>query len=113
MRTFPVLVFTLFLAAPAAADERTTPSGDGPLDEMVCRAPQRLPGERLLGPRTCLTNAAWAGYHKKGMDLSPDGIHEIPSEKYRTTHQTACRPATAGGSSVGTMMQVNIGTICE
>jgi len=113
MDRIAVLVFTLLLTVSAAADERGTPSGDGPPDEMVCRAPQRLPGERLLGPRTCLTNAAWAKYRAKGMDLSPDGITEIPSEKYRTTHQMNCRPATAGGASIGTMMQVNIGTICE
>jgi hypothetical protein len=113
MDRIAVLVFTLLLIVPVAADERGTPSGDGPPDEMVCRAPQPLPGERLLGPRTCLTNAAWAKYRAKAMDLSPDGVTEIPSEKYRTTHQMHCRPATAGGSSIGTMMQVNIGTICE
>jgi hypothetical protein len=52
-------------------------------------------------------------YHRDGMDVAPDGIHDVASEKYRSLHQSACRPASAGGSSASNAMQTNIGMICD
>lgn len=101
------------LAGAALADTPSTPSGDGDPAEVVCRAPQTAPGSRLPGPRVCKTNAVWAQYRKDGMDVAPDGIHDVPSEKYRSSHPMSCRPATAGGGNTSSMNQVNLGMICE
>lgn len=117
MRACILLILTMvFLIVPALSDpgdSSSTPSGEGDPAQMVCRAPQALPGSRLLGPRVCKTNAVWAQYRKDGMDVAPDGIHDLASEKFRSSHPLACRPATAGGSSASTMNQANFGMICE
>lgn len=108
------LLLLLLLILPAqAADSASTPSGEGDPSLTVCRAPQHLPGSRLLGPRVCKTNAVWAQYRKDGMDVAPDGVQDVPSEKFRSTHPLSCRPATAGGGSVSTMNQANFGMVCE
>jgi hypothetical protein len=114
MRVLPVFtVLVLFAVAANAADDAHTPAGDGAPELVVCRAPQQLPGSRLTGPRVCRTNAVWAQYRRDGMDVAPDGIHDVQSEKYRSLHQGACRPASAGGSSASNAMQTNIGMICD
>lgn len=115
MRVFPVIAFTILFAASASAavGDPHTPTGEGLPELVVCRAPQPLPGSRLVGPRVCRTNAVWAQYHRDGMDVAPDGIHDVASEKYRSLHQSACRPASAGGSSASNAMQTNIGMICD
>jgi len=114
MRVLPVFtVLLLFAAAASAADDAHTPAGDGAPELVVCRAPQQLPGSRLLGPQVCRTNAVWAQYRRDGMDVAPDGIHDVPSEKYRTLHQGTCRPASPGGGSTSNMNQANMGMICD
>lgn len=112
------LTAIIFLGLTAAAvaqgrDVPSTPSGEGNPDEIVCRAPQQMPNSRLPGPRVCKTNAVWAQYRKDGMDVAPDGIHDVPSEKYRSSHPMSCRPATAGGGNTSGMNQANMGMICE
>ena len=103
----------LFCGVASAQDMPHTPTGEGDPDTMVCRAPQQVPGSRLSGPQVCKTNAVWARYRKDGMDVAPDGVHDVPSEKYRSAHPMACRPATAGGSSASNAMQTNLGMVCE
>ncbi len=103
-------------AAPAQDAAKTVsqnPTGEGDPNTITCRPPQPLPNSRLRGPEVCKTNQVWAQYTKDGMTVAPDGIHDMPSEKYRSTHPLACRPATAGGSSVSTANQTNFGMICE
>ena len=117
MRFCPILFLTLLLVTLPAlgdpGDSTGTPTGEGDPARVVCRAPQQLPGSRLAGPRVCKTNAVWAQYRKDGMDVAPDGIHDVPSEKFRSSHPMACRPATAGGGGTSIMNQANIGMICE
>lgn len=110
----PFIPFLLLLAWPALArDVPSTPTGVGDPDQVVCRAPQILPGTRLLGPRVCKLNAQWARYYRDGMDVSADGSHDIPNEKARSTHPLACRAITPGGSGTAAMAQVTFGMQCE
>jgi len=90
-----------------------SPDGSGDPFAITCRPPQTLPGQRLKGPEVCKTNAVWAQYRKDGMDVAADGIHDVPSERWRTVTPQACRPATAGGSGTAAMIQANISQICE
>lgn len=114
MRVAAVILLVATGAAVAQShDAPSTPNGEGDPNTIVCRAPQQMPNSRLPGPRVCKTNAVWAQYRKDGMDVAPDGIHDVPSEKYRSSHPMSCRPATAGGSGTSTMNQANIGMICE
>jgi len=89
------------------------PDGSGDPFAITCRPPQVLPGQRLTGPEVCKTNAVWAQYRKDGMDVAADGIHDVPSERWRTVTPQACRPATPGGSGTSAMMQANISQLCE
>jgi hypothetical protein len=106
------LAFALLLAVPAfAAVEQ--PTGAGEPKAWSCQEPQALPGSRLPGPQICKRNDVWAQYRKDGMAPAPDGIHDVPSEKHRTLNQHYCRPATAGGASIGNAVQTNFSTICD
>ncbi len=102
----------IWAVAPAKA-YAATPDGTGDPNVITCRPPQTLPGSRLMGPEVCKTNAVWAQYRKDGMDVAADGVHDVPSEKWRTTNPQACHPATAGGSGTMAMMQANISMMCE
>jgi hypothetical protein len=114
LRTALVIAgLTLPASLAAAQISANTPTGEGDPNAITCRAPQALPGQRLLGPQVCKTNAIWAQYHKDGMDVAADGIHDMPSEKMRSTHPMSCRPATAGGGGTTTMGSMTVGTICE
>jgi hypothetical protein len=104
-------------ASPASAQApareiATTPTGEGNPDGITCRPPQQLPGSRLLGPEVCKSNALWAQYRKDGMDVAADGIHDVPSEKTRSTNPMSCRPAFSGGGGTSTN-QMNMGTVCN
>jgi len=106
------LVFCLVCAAAQGAGAQT-PTGEGAPAAVSCRPPQLLPGSRLKGPKICKTNAVWAQYRRDGMDVAPDGVHDVPGEKYHSTHPLSCRPATAGGSGTSNMNQFNFGMVCE
>lgn len=90
-----------------------SPDGSGDAFAITCRPPQTLPGQRLRGPEVCKTNAVWAQYRKDGMDVAADGIHDVPSERWRTVSPQACHPATMGGGSTTTLMSTNFSMICE
>jgi len=129
MTRFVLAAFALMLAAPAFAEPATTtsdapaqpgtqsraryPTGEGNPYLITCRAPQTLPGSRLLGPEVCKTNGMWAQYRKDGMDVAADGIHDVPAEKWRTINPQACHPATMGGSGTSAMNQANFSMVCE
>jgi hypothetical protein len=104
------LTLLLALNPPVMAQ---TPSGEGDPDAVSCRPPQILPGTRRRGPEVCKTNRVWAQYRKDGMDVAADGIHDVASEKWRSTNPMACRAATAGGSGTSTANQTNFSMICE
>ena len=106
----PVLAQTV-PAAPKVYSE--TPTGEGDPQAITCRPPQRQPDSRLPGPEVCKTNAVWARYHKDGMDVAADGIHDVPSEKKRSINPQACHPATMGGGGTGGAMGTNFSMICE
>jgi len=107
------LVFVCFAGAASAqtADSITSPTGEGDPDQVTCRAPQQMPNSRLLGPRVCRSNATWARYHRDGMDIAPDGIHDTADEKYRSTHPRSCH--ASGGGSSGTSMATGLGMTCD
>lgn len=105
-----LLPLLLIFALPALAQ---TPSGEGDPDAVSCRPPQILPGTRRRGPEVCKTNRVWAQYRKDGMDVAADGIHDVASERWRSTNPAACRAATAGGSSTSNANQTNFSMICD
>ncbi|HTC84489.1 MAG TPA: hypothetical protein VK683_09035 [Rhizomicrobium sp.] len=103
-------------AAVAIAPSRATadtPDGSGDPMAITCRKPQPLPGQRLYGPEVCKLNAVWARYKRDGMDVAADGIHDVPSERWRTVSPQPCHPATMGGGSTTNQMQTIFSQICE
>ena len=91
---------------------------DSPTDQggpyaITCRPPQALPGSRLLGPEVCKTNAVWARYRRDGMDVAPDGIHDVQSEKWRSINPQACHPVNMGGGSTSNAMVTNFTMLCD
>lgn len=89
------------------------PTGEGEPFAITCRAPQTLPGSRLKGPEVCKTNQVWAQYQADGMAPSADGIHDVPSERWRTTNPAACRTAPAGGGGTSNMINTNFSAVCD
>jgi hypothetical protein len=123
-----IALFALALCVPAMAEtpgqgatvavvpspvSRDTPDGNGDPLAIACRKPQVLPGSRLLGPEVCKLNAVWARYKRDGMDVAADGIHDVPSERWRSISPQPCRPATMGSGSTSTLMGTNFSVICE
>lgn len=53
------------------------PTGEGASDAVTCRPPQPLPDSRLRGPEVCKKNSVWAQYRRDGMDVAPDGVHDV------------------------------------
>jgi hypothetical protein len=101
------------LALPTSLALAQTPDGSGDPNAISCRPPQALPGSRLRGPEVCKTNAVWARYRKDGMDVAADGIHDVPSEKWRSINPQACHPVTMGGSGTTNATQTNFSMLCE
>lgn len=89
------------------------PDGEGEPFAITCRAPQTLPNSRLKGPEVCKTNQVWAQYRRDGMEPAADGIHDVPSERWRTVSPAACHAATMGGSGTANMAQANFSMMCE
>jgi hypothetical protein len=117
-RISPAILVTVLVIASSAASAQTTapakvyasaPTGEGDPDGITCRPPQTLPGQRLLGPEVCKKNDVWAQYRKDGMDVSADGLHDVPSQKMH-----GCRVVTSGGGGGATSGgTVNTSTICD
>jgi hypothetical protein len=106
-------VLSGFLLLSPALAWAATPDGTGEPNAISCRPPQIIPGSRLLGPEVCKTNAVWAQYRKDGMEVAADGIHDVPSEKWRTVNPQPCHPATMGSSSTSGAVYTNFSMICE
>jgi hypothetical protein len=83
------------------------PTGQGDPDAVTCRPPQPVPDSRLRGPQVCKKNAVWARYRRDGMDVAPDGIHDVPLKAGINCHSVS---AGAGGS---TMSAGNMGMHCD
>lgn len=104
-------IFTLCLvmaAAPVLAQTKSYssfPTGQGDPDQMTCRPPQHLQDSRLLGPEVCKRNSEWARYRRDGMDVAPDGVHDIPLHTSQSCH------STGGGNSTATA--TNLGIACN
>jgi hypothetical protein len=108
--------FFLALCAPAWAEgpsRSQSPDGAGDPNAITCRPPQVQAGTRLLGPEVCKVNSVWAQYRKDGMEVAADGIHDVHSEKWRSTNPQACHPATMGGGNTSTQMGTIFSMICE
>jgi len=101
------------VAVPPSKIITDTPDGSGDPMAITCRKPQTLPGSRMRGPEVCKLNAVWARYKRDGMDVAADGIHDVPSERWRTVSPQPCRPATMGSGSTTTLMTTNFSAICE
>jgi hypothetical protein len=103
---FPVL---------ALARENTLvsfPTGEGEPLAITCRAPQKLPDSRLFGPKVCKTNAEWAQYRRDGMDISADGVRDVPSEKWRSLNTTGCRENPPGGGGTTSFGYTTLSPLC-
>ena len=55
----------------------------------------------------------WAQYRRDGMEPAADGIHDVPSERWRTTNPAACRAASPGGGGTANMVYTNFSMLCE
>lgn len=118
-----IVIATLLLMLPLSALAQTapetarsysaSPSGEGDPNAITCRPPQVLPNSRLPGPEVCKTNAVWARYRRDGMDVAADGIHDVMSEKKRTTSTQACHPVNMGGGSTTGAMATNFSMVCD
>jgi hypothetical protein len=111
-----VATLTLLLCAPAlaqAAASSGTPTGEGDPNAIICRAPQVVPGSRLLGPEVCKLNAVWAQYYKNGIDVTADGAHLAPSEKRRSINMQNCHAPLFGGGGTTNAMSTTVGIICD
>ena len=78
-RCLLLTISLLLLAGPAGAQnaEKTYvlfPTGDGDPDAITCRPPN----VRLKIAEACKRNSVWAQYRRDGMDVAPDGIHDVP-----------------------------------
>jgi hypothetical protein len=105
-------VLTLFLVlatVPALAQPKiyeVFPTGQGDPDQMTCRPPQKLQDSRLMGPEVCRRNSEWARYRRDGMDVAPDGVHDLPLHTSQSCHSTQM-----GGNS--TASAGNLGISCN
>lgn len=98
---------------PAKTIYSNTPTGQGSPNAIACRAPQKLVGSRMMGPEVCKPNAVWAQYRKDGMDVSADGLHDVPSEKHRSLNPRACRSISSAGGGASTGMTTNFTMLCD
>jgi hypothetical protein len=107
-----ILLCGLLLASPALAQTEVSgqPTGEGDPAELVCRRPMRIPGQRLMGPRVCKTNAVWAQYREDGMEVSADGTRDIPAKNAQ-----ACRTQSGGSGGGGGSSARGLGgsIVCE
>src|SRR4051812_30416406 len=100
------LVFMLLLTGPVLG--QPSPTGEGDPNAISCRPPQLIAGSRLRGPQVCRPNRVWAQYLRDGMDVAPDGIHDMPRSKAKSL---TCQTVGGGGGNTG--MAQNGATVCE
>src|SRR3954465_5531434 len=117
MKKTPALIFSLLLATPALAQQPGTsyanfPNGEGDPLAITCRPPQVLPSSRLPGPEVCKTNKEWKRYRKDGMEVAADGVHDVPSEKWRSINPGACRPGTVGSGGTYVAIFTTFTMVC-
>ena len=78
-RCLPLTISLLLLAgvSQAQSEERTYvlfPTGEGDPDAITCR-PANV---RFKIAEVCKRNSVWAQYRRDGMDVAPDGVHDVP-----------------------------------
>jgi hypothetical protein len=100
-------------APPPARTYMATPDGKGDPNTITCRPPQKLVNSRMMGPEVCKTNGVWAQYAKDGMEVAADGIHDVPSEKFRTLNPRVCHPVNMGGGGTGGAFSTNFSQVCD
>ena len=96
-----LLVTAAQAQSPTLSDAKVVsafPTGEGDPDKFTCRPPQRLPESRLLGPEVCKRNGEWARYRRDGMDVGPDGVHDV---KLKSSATNTCRGTSAAGATTG------------
>lgn len=107
------ILLALWLLLPASAvlaqtPEKTYaafPTGEGDPDAVTCRPPQPIPDSRLPGPEVCKKNSVWAQYRRDGMDVAPDGVHDV---RLQNKSGINCNTsATPGGTTSGMRMGMN------
>jgi hypothetical protein len=89
------------------------PSGESDPFTITCRPPQALPGKRLKGPEVCKTNQVWGQYRRDGMTVAADGVHDVPSERWRTINPAACRTAPVGGGGTSNLINTTFSPVCD
>ena len=100
-RCLLLTISVLLLAGRAEAGEKAYalfPTGEGDPDAITCRPPN----VRLKVAEVCKSNAVWAQYRRDGMDVAPDGIHDMPM---RHSSGISCTSIAApGGANIGMRM---------
>ena len=99
-----LLLSLALIAAPALAQDKSYsvfPTGEGDPDAITCRPPQRTAGDRLPGPEVCKKNSVWAQYRRDGMDVAPDGKHDITLKSDNRGPGRNCRNVGGAGGATG------------
>ena len=107
-----LLLLAVTIFAPAWAQEKSFaafPTGEGDPNGITCRPPQRIPGERLPGPEVCKKISVWAQYRRDGMDVAPDGKHDVTLKSKATGPAQNCHQVGGGGATSGNGMTM----VCE
>ncbi len=94
-RCLLLTISLLLLAGRAQAGEKAYalfPTGEGDPDAITCRPPN----VRLKIAEVCKSNAVWAQYRRDGMDVAPDGIHDVP---LRNNSGISCTSIAAPGAA--------------
>jgi len=100
-----LLILSLaLLATPVLAQSKSYaafPTGEGEPDAITCRPPQPVQGERLPGPEVCKKNSVWAQYRRDGMDVAPDGKHDITLKSSNVGPGRNCHSVGGAGGATG------------
>ena len=83
------------------------PTGEGDPDAITCRPPT----VRLKIPEVCKKNSVWAQYRRDGMDVAPDGIHDIPLRGSGGISCTATATPLVG--NIGMRAGLSMGLNCQ
>ena len=90
-----------------------SPNGDGDPLQVVCRPPQPLPGQRLMGPEVCKTNAVWAWYRQQGLDIAADGVHDVAGRKAAADRPGPCVNRPQGVQVTSSYSEATFSTLCN
>jgi beta-lactamase regulating signal transducer with metallopeptidase domain len=80
---------------------------DPPPAEMVCRAPQSLPGTHLSGPQVCLPQQEWDRLKQQKLVLMPDGRTLARLDEGHTIPIRPCYTAGSASATFVTTWQIN------